>query len=1453
MGPVILVPGDLPVLAFSYSWSEGMSTSASAIIPELPPPVNHPVPEDPPLEPAACTGQDCCEQCATPIMRGDRDADGIPDLLDAGPRDVARGVRLEARAAVAAVMAPPVAQNGGLAAGAPFRINPAYGRLRTAIGPPRASKFDVLPSFYYNSASLGATEYGNGWTGTFRRKVTEIDSTTADLTTETGVVLHYTNKDAGGQYDAPGRAANGLKKNGDGTWTETCPDGFLYQFDSSGNLSKMQNYRGSTWTLTRDGGGRVTSCKDPFNRLTTMVYDGSNKINKLIDSAGRITTFTVTGGDLVKVTTPELCESNFTYDASHRMTARVNPAGKRTSVSYDGSDRVTVIKHPDGGIQTYTYLAGDVTKFTDARSKIWTIQYDGSGNPTCQIDPLGNRTTVTWGTDRCLRVDTPAGCTTFTYATMTYEAAQLRSVANPGGQCVTFVYSSNRVVAMMDALGKIVTQVFDGSGNRTAVVDPLGNRTTMTYNTEGQVTSIENPLNKRTTFSYSGTTGTLTSVENALNRLTTYGYNTAGRITSIKNALGNVTTFTRDNMNRVISQTNPLGQVTSYTYDTGCRLQTVKDPLGNVATFLYTDGGLLQTQINALSKRTTFTYDLMGNQTAVTNPLGKITTSVYNDCGLLQATINALNNCTTYSYDGAGRQIAVQDALGNITTAVYDATGRIKATVNALDKRTTFTYDANGRQISVENPLNQRSTTVYDDAGRTIAQVNALNKRTTFSYDAASRQRAVVNPLGHITTTNYDAVGRVQSVQNAEGNLTTNTYDAAGRLLSIENALNKRTTHSYDAAGRMTSITDANNKIKTLSYDAAGRITKETDPLGRVTTLSYDAIGQRTLKVDARNIRTTYSYDDAGRPTVFDYTNDASVTITYDAVGNETKIEDGTGTTTLTYDVVNRLSSATGPTGKTITYSYDAAGQRSKLLATDAGTFTYSYDAAGRLSYLINPEGDRTTYTYDGASRVTRKQLANTTIATFIYDDADRLTGLRNETTGGTIISRYTYTYDKVANRLSQDEGSGNVVTWTYDKTYRLTRDVRIGTNSYDTTYTYDAVGNRTVKIASGARTTYAYDAANQLTTSIDSSGTTTFTYDAAGNLTVTLTPTNQRTTSTWNDENRQTRLHLPSGAVTTYTYRWDGLRHSKVTSTTTKKFVFDGQTYLLETDASNVLQAVCTNEPEQYGNLVSQRIKLAPTTWAPVYYHFDALGSTRQVTNNAGAVANTYIYNAWGESVSASEGIFNRFRWVGQLGYYHDDESDDYYVRARYYDLSTGRWLSQDPLNFPAVSRRGQARWNRSSMFEYAMSMPVISIDPSGLQVTMDDVKACIAGVLAAATGVGAVAAIPCVAPYFVQLWATGELGEWNNDKWAHCVATCRASKLCCSPPALLGAITKELFDCIFPGDADPEDIDADAAGAECAGLMGWVPLYVGALLGELCGAPACDECCDKKYSRYK
>ena len=367
------------------------------------------------------------------------------------------------------------------------------------------------------------------------------------------------------------------------------------------------------------------------------------------------------------------------------------------------------------------------------------------------------------------------------------------------------------------------------------------------------------------------------------------------------------------------------------------------------------------------------------------------------------------------------------------------------------------------------------------------------------------------------------------------------------------------------------------------------------------------------------------------------------------------------------------------------------------------GLFGYSYYDDGQLQVVVNPESERTTLTYDEAGRLTRRQLANGTLASLSYDAANQLTVLEN-LKGATVLSRYTYSYDNVGNRTQVLEGGTSVVTWTYDETDRLKTEKRSGTGSFSTTYTYDDVGNRTVQQKGGALTSSTYDAANQLVTSVSAGGMTTYTYDQAGNLTLVHAPGNVRTSYSWDDENRNTKLIIPGGAITTMAYRHDGLRVRKQTAAGTTEFIYDGQNYLLETDASDTVNRVLTSEPRAYGNLVSQRVK-SGAIWTPYYHHYDALGSTRQMTNSAGSLVNSYAYTAWGEAIAAltSESVANFFRWVGMLGYFFDGEADTYYVRHRYYHAQLGRFVGRDPLEADI------------NVYRYCANSPVLYVDPTG------------------------------------------------------------------------------------------------------------------------------------------
>src|SRR5437899_12171651 len=111
----------------------------------------------------------------------------------------------------------------------------------------------------------------------------------------------------------------------------------------------------------------------------------------------------------------------------------------------------------------------------------------------------------------------------------------------------------------------------------------------------------------------------------------------------------------------------------------------------------------------------------------------------------------------------------------------------------------------------------------------------------------------------------------------------------------------------------------------------------------------------------------------------------------------------------------------------------------------------------------------------------------------------------------------------------------------------------------------------------------------------------------------------------------------------------------------TTTNYIWDEQNYLAETDVSNVVQTAYTNEPQQYGNLVSSRISGTTS-----YHHFDAIGSTRQLTNSAGTVTDSVIYDAWGNVVNRTGTTGIVFLWVAVVEYYFDVETGQIYIRER-------------------------------------------------------------------------------------------------------------------------------------------------------------------------------------------
>ena len=113
-----------------------------------------------------------------------------------------------------------------------------------------------------------------------------------------------------------------------------------------------------------------------------------------------------------------------------------------------------------------------------------------------------------------------------------------------------------------------------------------------------------------------------------------------------------------------------------------------------------------------------------------------------------------------------------------------------------------------------------------------------------------------------------------------------------------------------------------------------------------------------------------------------------------------------------------------------------------------------------------------------------------------------------------------------------------------------------------------------------------------------------------------------------------------------------------------------------------------------------------------PLYYLNDALGSTIAITNmNAGIIDNNR-FGPYGEAISpvAKNSRLTNSPW-GYTGESHDIEGGLIYLRARYYEPNTGRFIQQDSYPYFGDTKNPLTR----NLYLYGNGNPLMYKDPNG------------------------------------------------------------------------------------------------------------------------------------------
>ena len=917
---------------------------------------------------------------------------------------------------------------------------------------------------------------------------------------------------------------------------------------------------------------------------------------------------------------------NFDYNAAQLLSRVTDNSGRSTSYAYTSAGVLTSVTDALGNVTRYDYTATGamLTRETlPADSALTTQTYDANGRVLTRVDPCGNTIRIAYDGQAGTTVTSPTGAIT-------------RQKSDVAGSITQFT----------DATGAVSNTIYDSSGRPTTVTYKNGSTRRFTYLADGGLASVTDELGKTTSFTYSAQTKAPFTFQN----LTGITYADGTRATMSYDANGNVTAFT-----------TPDGATTQYSYDSSGRQTRVAGPAKQLTTYFWNNDGTLASTRDALGNTTSFQYDALKRITQRIDPNGVSSQFAYDANGRIISEAVPGNPANAIAYDANGRITSRTDALNNRYSYTYTSTGKIATETDPRDARTTYSYDANDRLVKIQDAAGEavtltynansqittirdnsglRSAYTYDAGGRLLSETDGTGRRSTWNYDAAGRivtaSTADGTPLSEPNATgrglisaNY-AAGRIATPPTAAGALTGYSYDSRGSLIGETNPMGEMTTMTRDALGRLLTTTLPGGVTSKIERDAAGRPTSITSPEGNKWSFQWDALGRLETMTDPLGKKESYIYKGTLLAKVDMPVG--SFTVSSDTAGRPLKFAYSDGT------VLNRTSDASGFLLTTdglalkrdamsnivesngIGVTLDKIGRISKLTYADAKVITYTYDAAGRVNSISDWVGGKTSIRYDAGSRVQAIVYPNGVENLWRYDSAGYVSSIVYGGHGSVSLTRDS------AGRVVSAERNLPLEPVLFDSV----QNFAYGPGSRLASASYDDMG----RVTEQTNRTFTWDLASRLTAFADPVNFGTLTYDGLGAM------TSSRTTLAAQSYVVNYTTDLPSAAI---------VRAGEA-----------DQRYYVYLPNGELLYS------------------LEAADGARRFYHFDEMGNTVLLTNDAGEMTDGYAITPYGEVVDHPGTSDNPFTFQGRYGVMQE-AAGLFSMRARHYDATSARFLSPD------------------------------------------------------------------------------------------------------------------------------------------------------------------------------
>ncbi|MDE9543245.1 putative toxin [Xenorhabdus bovienii] len=630
---------------------------------------------------------------------------------------------------------------------------------------------------------------------------------------------------------------------------------------------------------------------------------------------------------------------------------------------------------------------------------------------------------------------------------------------------------------------------------------------------------------------------------------------------------------------------------------------------------------------------------------------------------------------------GEGNAVTITDKTGIVTR--FDKEGDIQSWEDKNRNTVTFTYSGTGKNKNlkaVANGMGRKLEFSYNGNNQLISVSDGF-RSVSYGYDGQNNLLNFKNALNATYRYGYEGLGLLTTLYNPafpEATTVRNTYDHSGRIQTQADPFG-HVWHYLFANETRTQETDPLGNNRVFYYDKNGNLLTDFNQTGAPTRYTYNGIGLRTQVVGPRGLSESFTYDDKAN----------ILTKTLSPTPGSVDVITGKPAESITerwtYSALSLPLTHTDFLGRVTNYDYDGNGNLTRITqprvskpgvaGTQAPITLTTYNAQGLPLTITDPEGRVTQNFYDPRT------------FNLILTTVDPGAGHLNLTT--------TYTYDAVGNKTAQKDPKNLTTFFLYDAQRRLVQ-ANAPQGLGLTQYVYDASGNLSeTKIATG-------DTASPFLV-------TKTQYNAANNPLVVTEPDGKTTTTAYDALNRVDTVTSSSGRRTRTTYD-AASRPIKVTDEISNQH-----------DASITKNlGTVVRETRHYtpGGLLATLTDANNNT---INYKYDAFERQSELHYPDGAY-DMRVFNAGGNEI-----VFQR-RDSSQIWYEYDNldrvirkKPDNQSVISYEYDYS-GRILSLTPSANPefAVAYTYDTAGRTTSETTTAFGTTQFTLDPNGNRFSM-------------------------------------------------------------------------------------------------------------------------------------